>query len=141
MRLYSGLRGHCRINLHRVNPTRPLCLRKPASLYSQYGTAASPSAAAAVNGSAAEDVAVLGGGITGLAAAYYVAKYRPKARISIFEAAPRLGGWLQSKSVEVAGGRVLFEQGPRSLRAGAASSAVTNHLVRSHPRPRDGHVY
>ena len=74
------------------------------------------------------EIAVLGGGITGLASAYYISKEFPRAKITIYEAGPRLGGWLQSTHVEVPGGRVLFEHGPRTLRTGL-SSLVTSHLV------------
>ncbi|GAB7365076.1 hypothetical protein MBLNU230_g5857t1 [Neophaeotheca triangularis] len=62
------------------------------------------------------DVAVLGGGITGLASAYYLSQQLPKSRITIYEAGERMGGWLDSKRVEVEGGNVLFESGPRTLR-------------------------
>ncbi|OCL11396.1 Protoporphyrinogen oxidase [Glonium stellatum] len=77
---------------------------------------------------AQQEIAVLGGGITGLASAYYISKEFPRARITIYEAGPRLGGWLHSTHVEVPGGRVLFEHGPRTLRTGL-SSLVTSHLV------------
>ncbi|KAK5114462.1 hypothetical protein LTR62_002397 [Meristemomyces frigidus] len=62
------------------------------------------------------DVAILGGGITGLASAYYLTKELPKARITIYEASERIGGWLSSKRVPVKDGTVLFEAGPRTLR-------------------------
>ncbi|KAF2083665.1 Protoporphyrinogen oxidase [Saccharata proteae CBS 121410] len=62
-------------------------------------------------------LAVLGGGITGLTSAFYLAKEWPEAKITVYEAAPRVGGWMSSKHVDVAGGKVLFEQGPRSLRS------------------------
>lgn len=62
------------------------------------------------------DVAILGGGITGLASAYYLTKELPEAKITIYEASDRLGGWLSSKRVPVKDGSILFEAGPRTLR-------------------------
>lgn len=62
------------------------------------------------------DIAVLGGGITGLATAYFLTQQLPRAKITVYEAGDRIGGWLSSKRVEVEGGNVLFEAGPRTLR-------------------------
>lgn len=75
-----------------------------------------------------QNIAILGGGITGLATAHYLTKTLRNANITVYEANPRLGGWLQSQRVEVPGGSVLFEQGPRTIRQ-ANSSLVTTHLV------------
>lgn len=72
-----------------------------------------------------ERIAVLGGGITGLASAYFVAKEFPKSVITIFEAGKETGGWIRTKHVEVPGGAVAFESGPRTLR----NAPVTGHLV------------
>ncbi|KAK4498067.1 hypothetical protein PRZ48_010723 [Zasmidium cellare] len=65
---------------------------------------------------ASHDVAVLGGGITGLASAYYLTRELPTAKVTIYEAKDHIGGWLQSKRVPVKGGSVVFESGPRTLR-------------------------
>ncbi|KAK3669627.1 oxygen-dependent protoporphyrinogen oxidase [Recurvomyces mirabilis] len=62
------------------------------------------------------DVAILGGGITGLASAYYLARELPNSRITVYEASDRIGGWLSSKRVPVKDGTILFEAGPRTLR-------------------------
>lgn len=80
-----------------------------------------------------QNIAILGGGITGLATAHYLTKTLRNANITVYEANPRLGGWLQSQRVEVPGGSVLFEQGPRTIRQ-ANSSLVTTHLVALLPR-------
>ncbi|KAH7136545.1 hypothetical protein EDB81DRAFT_83194 [Dactylonectria macrodidyma] len=66
------------------------------------------------------DIAVLGGGLTGLTTAYYLAKkLPPTANITLYEAGDRLGGWIRTERVPVdVGGKkgtVLFERGPRSL--------------------------
>ncbi|KAL9014384.1 MAG: hypothetical protein Q9173_000961 [Seirophora scorigena] len=81
--------------------------------------------------SGVDDVAVLGGGITGLASAYYLAERLPHAQITLFEGSPRLGGWLRSKQVDVGSGRVVFEQGPRNLRPTRPNGWVTLDLVKS----------
>lgn len=79
--------------------------------------------------SEATDIAVLGGGITGLASAYYLSKLLPNAKITLFEASTRLGGWLHSKQVDVGNGKVVFEQGPRNLRPTNPNGLVTLDLV------------
>lgn len=68
------------------------------------------------------EIAVLGGGITGLSTAYYLAKDFPRARITIYEGSERLGGWMRSTPVEVEGGTIYFESGPRTLRGGGLGS-------------------
>ena len=66
--------------------------------------------------SRAKNVAVVGGGITGLAAAYNLTKVLPNAKVTLFEAKQKLGGWLDSELLSVEDGEVLFEWGPRTLR-------------------------
>ncbi len=77
-----------------------------------------------------QDVAILGGGITGLASAYYLTQELPKAKITIYEASDRLGGWLSSKRVQVKDGTVLFEAGPRTLRP-SSNGVLSARLVRN----------
>ena len=76
-----------------------------------------------------KNVAILGGGITGLAAAFYLSKLLPEVRITLFEGSSRLGGWLHSKQVDVGNGHVVFEQGPRTLRPNVPNGLVTLKLV------------
>ena len=76
-----------------------------------------------------QNIAILGGGITGLASAYYLSKELPSARITLYEASDRMGGWLQSKHVDVGNGKVVFEQGPRTLRPRTPAGLVTLKLV------------
>lgn len=77
-----------------------------------------------------EKIAVLGAGISGLASAYFVSKEFPKSKITVYERGQKTGGWIQSRRVDVAGGNVLFEHGPRTLRPGA-NALATAQLVRS----------
>lgn len=56
-------------------------------------------------------LAILGGGISGLSAAWYFLKQEPNAQITLFEASNRLGGWIESKRE----GPFLFELGPRTF--------------------------
>ena len=76
-----------------------------------------------------QNIAVLGGGITGLSSAYYLTQQLPKANITLYESSERLGGWLHSKHVNVENGTVVFEQGPRTLRPHTPAGLVTLDLV------------
>ena len=77
-----------------------------------------------------QDIAILGGGITGLAAAYYATQRLPGAHITVYEASERLGGWLSSSRVPVKNGSVLFEAGPRTLRP-QGHGVMSARLVRT----------
>ena len=73
--------------------------------------------------------AVLGGGITGLSSAHYLTQELPNAKVTIYESGDTLGGWLKSKYVDVKNGRILFEQGPRTLRPNTPASLATLEMV------------
>ena len=77
-----------------------------------------------------ERIAVLGGGIAGLASAYFVSKEFPKSRITIFEAGKETGGWIKSKRVDLpnGGGNILFELGPRTLRNATPTASLIQDL-------------
>ena len=72
----------------------------------------------------AKNIAVIGGGISGLATAFNLTKDIPDAKITIFEKKKELGGWIDSEQVEVDDGTVLFEWGPRTLRPDLAGNGV-----------------
>jgi oxygen-dependent protoporphyrinogen oxidase len=60
--------------------------------------------------------------MTGLTTAYYLTKFVPEAKITLYEASGRLGGWIDTEKVEVRTadgekGTVLFERGARSVLA------------------------
>lgn len=66
------------------------------------------------------DIAVLGGGLTGLTTAFYLAHFHPNAKITIYEAADRLGGWVDTEHVEVKTqegktATITFERGARTV--------------------------
>ncbi len=77
----------------------------------------------------AKKVSVLGGGITGLATAYYLSKELPNAKIVLIEGSSRLGGWVQTNTVDVSNGKIVFEQGPRNLRPSYPAGVITLNLV------------
>lgn len=52
-------------------------------------------------------------------------------KVTLYEKSPRLGGWLQSEKVEVEGGHVVFEYGPRTVRASTDTSIPIVDLVRN----------
>ena len=80
---------------------------------------------------AGREIGVIGGGITGLASAYYLSTYLPNSKITLYESGNELGGWIRTKAVEVEGGNILFEQGPRTLRPHTVNGKLTLDLVRS----------
>ena len=80
----------------------------------------------------ARKIAVLGGGISGLTTAYNLTRAIPHAKIVLYEQSPRVGGWLDSETVEVRDGKVIFEWGPRSVRPDSQGAGKhTIHLVRT----------
>jgi hypothetical protein len=79
-------------------------------------------------------IAVLGGGISGLASALYLSNAQrsnvlPRTNITIFESSSRLGGWLQSDHVDIGTGNVVFERGPRTLRPTGPNGLMALELV------------
>jgi hypothetical protein len=78
----------------------------------------------------AKSIAILGGGVTGLVTAFELSRILPVAKITIYETAKKLGGWMDSEIVPVDDGEVVFEWGPRTLRhTGDGSGLATVHLV------------
>jgi oxygen-dependent protoporphyrinogen oxidase len=87
-------------------------------------------------------IAVLGGGISGLSTAYYLARLAPKTtQIVLLEGKQRLGGWIQSHRVSPGHyttppqnsqdntNSILFEAGPRSLRPEGTNGAILLDMV------------
>ncbi|EIM88904.1 FAD/NAD-P-binding domain-containing protein [Stereum hirsutum FP-91666 SS1] len=79
-------------------------------------------------------VAIIGGGLTGLSAAFHISRALPQARITLLEKSPRLGGWVRSERVQVEdtqgnSASVVLEAGPRTLRPNAQSVLELIHLL------------
>ncbi|GES63510.1 protoporphyrinogen oxidase [Aspergillus terreus] len=66
--------------------------------------------------SATYDAAVLGAGITGLTAAYRLSRDPKCSRVTLYEKTSEVGGWIKSDVRDANGGKVVFEEGPRTLR-------------------------
>lgn len=71
-------------------------------------------------------VAILGGGLTGLSAAFHLSRRFPAAQITLLNKDIRFGGWVHSRRTKIAlkDGRetsVLLEAGPRTLRPNSKS--------------------
>ncbi|XP_048368355.1 protoporphyrinogen oxidase isoform X2 [Sphaerodactylus townsendi] len=62
-------------------------------------------------------VAVLGGGVSGLAACYYLARSPQAPKVILLEGSSRLGGWIHSTRTEDG---AVFEHGPRGIRPAGA---------------------
>ncbi|PGH06922.1 protoporphyrinogen oxidase [Helicocarpus griseus UAMH5409] len=94
------------------SPTLPRCIRRFSS---------SPI-------SQQKNIAVIGAGITGLSTAYRLSQDQD-ANVTLYEKSSNFGGWLQSEVINVDGGDVVFEYGPRTLRAGLPASLSTLELL------------
>lgn len=71
-------------------------------------------------------VVVLGGGISGLAASYYLSRAPCPPKVVLVEGSERLGGWI--RSVRGPDG-AIFELGPRGIRPAGALGARTLLLI------------
>ncbi|XP_050303353.1 protoporphyrinogen oxidase [Anthonomus grandis grandis] len=69
---------------------------------------------------------ILGGGLSGLSAAYYLGKHARGENSILLESSSRLGGWIKSNQVEK---NVIFEQGPRTIRPRGAPGINTLNLL------------
>lgn len=91
-------------------------------------------------------IGILGGGISGLSAAYYLARFGPSSnKVVLIEGSKRVGGWVRSQRVgpgfypspATASTRnkeedgIVFEGGPRSLRPVGVSGAIMLDMVSS----------
>lgn len=88
-------------------------------------------------------IGVLGGGISGLSAAYYLARFGPSSnKVVLIEGSKRVGGWVRSQRVGPGfypspataaehnkQDGIVFEGGPRSLRPVGVSGAIMLDMV------------
>jgi oxygen-dependent protoporphyrinogen oxidase len=65
-------------------------------------------------------IVILGGGISGLSAAWYVKKKYPQAKITLLEKSNRLGGCIETRKE----GGFIFERGPRTFQWGKCPHLV-----------------
>jgi oxygen-dependent protoporphyrinogen oxidase len=79
------------------------------------------------------DAAVIGGGITGLTAAFRLSEDPNCKKITLYEKSRHLGGYIESETIPVDGGKIVFEHGPRSIRGQADpnSAAFFESLVKA----------
>lgn len=91
-------------------------------------------------------VAIIGGGIAGLAAAYHLIKQIPAGEVSLLEAGPRWGGKIATEYVEFGNGEFVIEAGPDSFLASKAQAVtlckelgIAEHLQGT--RATAGHTY
>ncbi|KAF9431420.1 oxygen-dependent protoporphyrinogen oxidase [Entomortierella beljakovae] len=79
-------------------------------------------------------IAVIGGGISGLSTAWYLARTAPSnVAITLLEGSKRIGGWLHSDRIDDPhnpGGSILLERGPRSLRPQGISGLNTLEMIK-----------
>ncbi|RNA38960.1 protoporphyrinogen oxidase [Brachionus plicatilis] len=74
-------------------------------------------------------IAVIGGGISGLSAAYYLKKFSlPISEIVLYEASNRFGGWIDSKKASINQETVFLEKGPRTLRLATGELKEINSI-------------
>ena len=74
--------------------------------------------------------AILGGGISGLSAAFYLAKkLKDPGNITVLESGSRLGGWMKSVTTNEG---ATFEQGPRGMRPAGGQGLATLNMVSVH---------
>jgi oxygen-dependent protoporphyrinogen oxidase len=69
---------------------------------------------------------IVGGGISGLAAAHYLTKIASTSKVTILEAASRLGGWIETTKSQDG---YIFEHGPRTVRPAGPQGANTLELI------------
>ncbi|KAJ2339950.1 oxygen-dependent protoporphyrinogen oxidase, partial [Coemansia sp. RSA 2618] len=69
-------------------------------------------------------ITVLGGGITGLSTAWYLAQQLPPSvGVKLIESSSRLGGWMRTDQRQVGETKFIVERGPRTLRTGSSPDA------------------
>ncbi|ODV64561.1 oxygen-dependent protoporphyrinogen oxidase [Ascoidea rubescens DSM 1968] len=91
-----------------------------------------------------ENIAVVGGGISGLSYAYFLTKLRPDLTVTVFEESNKTGGYIYSPigykkelplkhnlngAVEENFEKILFEKGPRTLRGKSDGTLIILDLL------------
>ncbi|KAI8063226.1 hypothetical protein BC940DRAFT_307866 [Gongronella butleri] len=71
-------------------------------------------------------VTILGGGISGLSAAYYISRLAPHVHVRLVEASQRLGGWIHTDRID---DDLFFEAGPRAIHPTGPSGTALLDLI------------
>lgn len=77
-----------------------------------------------------QELLVLGGGISGLTLAWFVAHSRPDVKIKLIEQSDSFGGWMQSETLSKNGESTVFEYGPRTLLPSSAGVVIAVQIIR-----------
>lgn len=72
-------------------------------------------------------VTVLGGGIGGLSAAFYLTTRQRGVKVKLYESASRFGGWVKTEQKD----GYIFEAGPRTIRPKGLAGNTTLELIES----------
>lgn len=72
-------------------------------------------------------VTILGGGISGLSAAYYLSIINRGAKVNLYEASSRFGGWIKTEQRD----GYIFEAGPRTIRPKGMAGNTTLEIIES----------
>ncbi|CCH44560.1 protoporphyrinogen oxidase [Wickerhamomyces ciferrii] len=70
------------------------------------------------------NVAVIGGGISGLSFVYFLSKLRPDLNFTIFERSSRFGGYINTELHNFNGEKIKLEKGPRTLRGASDGTTI-----------------
>jgi protoporphyrinogen/coproporphyrinogen III oxidase len=70
-------------------------------------------------------VAILGGGISGLTAAFSLSLRNPNTKVKLYEASGRFGGWIKTDRKN----EYVFEAGPRTIRPKGIAGNTTLELI------------
>ena len=70
-------------------------------------------------------VAILGGGISGLTAAFSLSLRNPNTKVKLYEASGRYGGWIKTDRKN----EYIFEAGPRTIRPKGIAGNTTLELI------------
>ncbi|CCH60941.1 hypothetical protein TBLA_0D04450 [Henningerozyma blattae CBS 6284] len=90
------------------------------------------------------NVAVIGGGFTGLTFTYFLNKLRPDVKITIFEGQNRTGGWIESKRLQLNDNDnnvIRFEKGPRTLRGVSDGTVLMVDMLEEIGKDTEAQLY
>lgn len=83
---------------------------------------------------------MVGAGVSGLCYSYFLSKIRPDVHVTIYNAAPQPGGWIQSLKLDDDGQPLILEKGPRTLRGVSDGTILIADIMRQLGRADDVEV-